>query len=179
MPNSMRLCLFVVATAAALSIMLAMSRMECDLKPWPLNGKAVVAFELVGTPEGADELLNGWTEQQRIAVGFSLGLDFLLMLSYGTSMTLGCLWAYRFWSDRKWRMKWLGMLIVAAQPIAALFDVMENVALLRQLLSSAESPWPEIARYCALMKFGALTLGALFMVVTAMGWLSRRWKPDD
>jgi hypothetical protein len=51
---------------------------------------------------------------------------------------------------------------------AALFDAVENYALLRVLLGAVESGYPAIASFCAIVKFGLIGFGIL---VALAGWL--------
>jgi hypothetical protein len=51
--------------------------------------------------------------------------------------------------------------------VTALFDAVENYALFQTLLGRADSSYPEIAAFCAIVKFGLLVFGIL---VALIGW---------
>jgi hypothetical protein len=57
--------------------------------------------------------------------------------------------------------------------VAAVFDAVENYALFQILLDRIVSPYPEIAFYCASIKFGLLSFGLLYALA---GWLLPRGK---
>jgi hypothetical protein len=97
---------------------------------------------------------------------FGLGLDYLFMPIYATALALGILlaagkhggWFAAFGA-------WLGWGAYAAM----LFDAAENYALARMLLvNQVWSPYPEVAAFCASVKFLLLILGLFFALA---GWL--------
>lgn len=160
--------------------MVVLTWMGRDLGTWPVQlgpfvlcVDGVVAFELAGDVESADKLLTSWGEAQLIVLGFSLGFDFLFILAYGTLMTLACLWASDVLDGgSRWRSR-LGWSIVVMQVGAAICDIAENGALMKQLLSDPVSPWPEIAFWCASVKFCALLLGLAYISLAGIIWLCK------
>ena len=96
---------------------------------------------------------------------FGLGIDYLFMPLYATALALGILLAacrHPGWFSGLGA--WLGWSAYAA----AIFDAMENYALVRMLvLNEVSTPYPEIAAWCATLKFGLLLLGLVYALV---GW---------
>jgi len=48
--------------------------------------------------------------------------------------------------------------------VAALADAVENVALLKMLVSAVVDPWPRIAWVSATIKFGIIAVGLAYVV---------------
>lgn len=144
----------------------------------------IVSFELAGTPFQAQAIIDSWNEMALLLssvegetvsgmvsrayafAAFGLGIDYLFMPVYATSLALGILLAAGRHDD--WFATfgaWLGW----GAYVAAIFDAVENYALARMLLmNQVWSPYPEVAAISATVKFGLLLLGLLYALV---GWL--------
>ncbi len=125
----------------------------------------VVAFELAHTPQRAALILSTWGEDGIAAAKKNTRLDYLFLLSYSNLIALGVVALYSNRSSGAWVL--LGRCLAWGQWMAALLDALENTALLRVLDGHAVSPWPELAFYCASVKF-ALVLAALFYLLAAL-----------
>ena len=53
----------------------------------------IVDFELAGSVQKAQAIIDAWNETDRIRAGFSLGFDYLYMPVYSTTIALACLLA--------------------------------------------------------------------------------------
>ena len=144
----------------------------------------IVSFELAGTPFQAQAIIDSWHEMAYLLSSvagepvpgmvsrayafavFGLGIDYLFMPVYATALALGILLAAG--RHKGWFAilgAWLGWGAYAA----ALFDAVENYALARMLLmNQVWSPYPEVAAFCATVKFGLLLLGLFYALV---GWI--------
>jgi hypothetical protein len=144
----------------------------------------IVSFEMAGTPFQAQAMLESWQEAAFLAsdvtgqpvlgmisrvysfAAFGLGLDYLFMPVYATALALGILLAAG--RHKGWFFTlgaWLGWTAY----VAALFDAVENYALVRMLLGhEVWSPYPELAAYSATLKFGLLLAGLIYVL---SGWL--------
>jgi len=122
----------------------------------------VLGLELAGSPEAAARLIAPWGREARVAAGFSLGLDYVFLFAYSTSLALGSLWAGSGFASQTIRQ--LGVALAWGQWLAGLFDAVENAALIEVLLGPIASPWPEIARAAALAKFGLVLVGNAFIL---------------
>ena len=149
----------------------------------------IVSFELAGTPFQAQAIIDSWHEASYLASSvagepvpglvsrayssavFGLGLDYLFMPIYATALALGILWAAS--KHGGWFAvfgAWLGW----GAYVAMLFDGLENYALARILLmNQVWSPYPQVAAYSAMVKFGLLFPGLFYALV---GWL---WPKTD
>lgn len=122
----------------------------------------IVDFELAGSVEKAQAIIDAWNPTDCIRAGFSLGFDYLYMPVYSTTIALACIMVASVLKKNVWQT--IGILLAWGLWIAALFDATENLALLTELLGNNVAPWPQIAQICATIKFGLIMLGLLYVV---------------
>lgn len=151
----------------------------------------IVSFELARTPQQARTIVDVWdgrttiyTEGENsnaittppgepfvynelpiIYAAFGLGIDYLFMPAYSLALAFGILLAMQ--KHTGW-IKSMGAVAGYGVFAAALFDAVENLALLQVLSGAYESSYPAIAAFCASIKFGLLIFG---LVVAIIGWL--------
>ncbi len=123
----------------------------------------IVDFELAGSVNKATDIITAWTPLERIHAGFSLGFDYLYMPIYSTTIALACVWASGVITLGAWRS--IGVMLAWGLWLAALFDAIENLALLGNLFGTPIDPYPQIAATCATLKFGLILLGLLYAIV--------------
>ena len=135
----------------------------------------IVSFELAGTVEKAVGILSSWNERSNpmgayfelmvyptpLYAAFGLGLDYLFMPMYAFALAFGTLLATS--KHRGW-LKSLGAVAGYGAFVAAVFDAAENYALFQILLGKVFSLYPEVAFYCALIKFILLIFGLMIAV---------------
>jgi hypothetical protein len=142
----------------------------------------IVSFELAGTPLAAREITESWKQLSLLLsasgepnpdivnvayvfAAFGLGLDYLFMPVYALALSFATLLAAQK------HVGWIHSLLVLAGYgafAAALFDVVENYALFQVLLGRVDASYPEIAAFCAAIKFSLI----LFCVLIALiGWI--------
>ena len=141
----------------------------------------IVSFELAGDPLAARAILESWNQLSTLlsATGkpnpdivnvayafaaFGLGLDYLFMPIYALALAFATLLVTQ---KHAVLLKSLAILAGYGAFAAALFDAVENFALLQILLGSVDSSYPEIAAFCATLKFGLLAFGILAALI---GW---------
>lgn len=122
----------------------------------------IVDFELAGSVAKATDILAAWNPLERIHAGFSLGFDFLYMPIYSTTLALACVWAATVFRSGAWQA--IGWALAWGAWLAALFDAIENLALISNLFSGPIEPYPQIAAVCAALKFGLILLGLLYVI---------------
>jgi hypothetical protein len=132
----------------------------------PLNTAAaplgIMSFEVAGSVTKAGEMLASWDADARVRAGFIQGLDFLFPLVYSTTFGLACSWAGGVLRSARWPLAALSIPLAWGQWLAALFDAIENIALVILLFGALASPWPEVAMLCACLKFGLLFIGLIY-----------------
>jgi hypothetical protein len=166
--------LFVVSMVPTFLLMLVQAVYSRRL--WTTAAPAgIVSLELAGTEARAGAIVASWDDGGRNAAISGLWLDFLYLLSYATTLVLGCAWSARHigrWSEGLsslgWHLAWLTVL-------AAIFDAVENVALLVQLYKKPRTPWPAVAFLCASAKFALLIVVVVFVFVGVVSWVANDW----
>lgn len=130
----------------------------------------IVSFEFAGDLTTARAIIEGWGEAARVQAAFNLGLDYLYLLIYGSTLALACLWVGTrgsrltlVWAER---MAWVAL-------AAAGLDAVENLALYQLLVGSFWPVWPVLAAGCAAVKFTAVGACVLFVLV-GYGLTARR-----
>lgn len=115
----------------------------------------IVSFELAHTSEAAAAMVDSWDSRARLFAAFGLGFDFLFMPFYATALSAGLLLAA---NRLKGNCHALANLLGWGAYLAIVFDAVENIALFSILLGSLGAN-PQIAFWCASIKFGLLLLG--------------------
>jgi hypothetical protein len=149
----------------------------------PAAPNGIVSFELAGSPLQAKVITDEWKRSSLLLsqvagqanpdivnipytfATFGLGLDYLFMPLYAFALAFATLLAAG--RHGGW-FKSLGAVAGYGAFAAAVFDAVENYALFQILLGRVFSPYPEIAYYCASLKFGLLLIGLLYAMA---GWL--------
>lgn len=122
----------------------------------------IVSFELAGDPASAQRMVDSWDARARSYAGFSLGIDFLYLLLYSTTIALACLWASDVFRGRGLALARAGVPIAWGAWLAGLLDGVENCALAVLLLGSVRAPWPAVAWWCAVPKFILIGAGLVY-----------------
>ena len=128
----------------------------------------IVSFELAGDVSQARQIIASWSDSARLYAAFSLGLDFLYLVTYSTTIGLACVWVADISRVRKWSLAGLGVPLAWGLWLAALFDAIENVGLAVILLSTIGEPWPLVARWCAIIKFSLIIIGLIYALGNAL-----------
>jgi hypothetical protein len=156
-----------------LAIMLVMNQMGA-----PLTTEAapagIVSYELAGSVDQAQKILASWDISAREYAAFGLGFDYLFMVAYSLTIALGCVWGGAVLMPRRWPLAGLAVPLAWGAWLAAVLDAVENLALTWMLFNMPASPWPELARICALFKFAFVLLGIVYILYALLaGLLSR------
>ena len=134
----------------------------------PAAPNGIVSFELAGTPQKAESILQSWDSRAQLFASFSLGIDYLFMLTYGLTISLAVLMAGE---KHGGKFAQLGALLGWGILLAGLLDAIENLALWRILIGVGTNSCPRIASISATIKFVLILLGLLF---TLAGWVWRK-----
>ena len=155
---------FLALLVLSLLVMAGMFLLDRPLKTTaaPLG---IVSLELAGNQSQAQEILQSWGPQQQTYAGLSLGLDYLYLLSYSSTISLGCVLVARRLANRAAKFSSAGVFLSWTQAAAALLDAVENYALIRLLLGAQEELWPTLAWWCAVPKFVIVALGLVYLLV--------------
>ena len=167
-PAPKRVALFRLFFALTLGLFAVFNFLDEPLRT-PASPAGIVCYELARTPEAADAMLKAWDASDRLVLAFGLGFDFLFMPVYATALSLSVLIA----AGRRRGGGWsgLGLVLAWGALIATGFDAAENMALFHILLTGPNSLAPQLAFWCATIKFILLLLGVFYAL---FGWLFRQ-----
>ena len=158
-PQGKRLATFLLLLVAtvALSVILRV------IGPSTPN---IVDFELAGSIGRASSIINAWDIAAQLRASLGLGLDYLFMPVYSTTIALACIWGASVLSGRKLRA--LGMSLAWGLWLAAIFDALENIALIVMLFGTVADPYPQMASICATCKFSLIILGLVYILIAGI-----------
>lgn len=170
-PRSLRMPLILLLVGLTLTTMVALNATGKAL----VTGAApsgIVSYEFAGDVANASKIIDSWNESSRIYAGFNLGLDYLYLALYSTSIAMALLWS----SDRLAR-RWVILIAIGlawGQWLAATLDAIENAALFLMLVRAPAEPWPQVAWLCASIKFTLVAAGLLWALVALILHLAAR-----
>lgn len=126
--------------------------------------RGIVSFELAGSIEKAGQILKEWGPPGKARATLSLGLDYLFLFVYALFISLSCVRIARYFKFKYAFLAVWGVGLGWAQFLAALLDAIENLALINLAFGSQRESWPIIAKWCALVKFGIVGAGLLYIL---------------
>ena len=136
---------------------------EAPLKNEVCKG-GIVSFELAKDLDKTVKILDSWDVNAKINMSLSLGFDFLFIMVYSSFIALlifnvnTTLWEKRTFYK-------VGNLLIGLIFIAALFDIVENIALIKLLNGSLEQIWSSVAFYFASAKFTIILISIAYLLV--------------
>ena len=130
--------------AATVVVMVAMWLLDQPLRT-AAAPYGIVSFELAGDVSTAHAILDSWDGRARSAAGVGLGLDYLFLALYSTTLALACRRIAHRFVLRGSALAAVGHALAWGQWAAAACDGAENFALIRMLLDGAHAPWPSVA----------------------------------
>lgn len=160
-PQESRKPLFITFLILTLTLFAVFRILDVPLQTdYAPNG--IVSFELAGAPQNAAHMVLTWSGEAMLNAAFGLGIDYLFMPIYAFALAFSTLLAAG--RHGGW-LRSLGVVAGFGAFAAPLFDAVENFALFKILSGAFQSPYPEIAFYCALIKFGLLVFGLLVAIL--------------
>lgn len=163
---------FFVTLALTLLLLVVLQQINAPLRS-AAAPSGIVAYELAGTLTATRAILASWDAAARVSAGLSLGLDYLFMAAYASSIGLSCVLASQCFAARsRWRR--LGSVLAWGLLLAAALDALENYALIHLLLGSASASLPVVARLAALIKFALVGLGMIYALLAGAFSLRQR-----
>lgn len=127
----------------------------------------IIAFELAGTIENANQMVAQWEALNAIPLKkFSLFFDYIFILGYAGSLFL----VFQEWwkrTDKKWIMYFSYVPI-----LAGILDGIENLGLLQIIYGEGTQFSASLAFYCASVKFALLLPSILLMLY----YLFVKWR---
>ncbi len=123
----------------------------------------IFSFELAGSLDKSVEIINSWSPLAKTFAGLNLGYDFLFLLIYTLFISL----LIHKINERLWTGKAfyrIGELLIWSMFITAIFDAIENVALIKLLIGSYKEYWASVAYFFAISKFMLIGISLLYLI---------------
>jgi len=134
----------------------------------------IISYELAGDITTAQNILDSWDEHARLTAALVQGIDFLFIPVYVATIGVGCGWAAYMIQRKRWPLSSLGTILAWAIIVAGIFDIIENIALIKMLLGHINTPLPQIAFWCAAAKFVLIILGLSYIAYGALAaWIRK------
>jgi len=124
----------------------------------------ITSFELAKDLDQTVKILDSWDTKAKISMSLSLGFDFLFLLIYSSFIAL---LIYNI-NESLWKKKSFyrfGNLLIVLIFVAAFFDVIENIALMKLLLGDLKQIWSSIAYYSAFIKFTIVLICIIYLLI--------------
>jgi hypothetical protein len=139
----------------------------------------VVSFEVAGSVENAQKIIASWDANAQLRASFGLGLDYLFMVVYASTIAFGCGISANSLRKQGWPLAEWGHLLAWGGILAALLDAVENIALTILLWGTLANPWPAMARWCAIFKFFLIFIGIVYVIYGGVVALVERLSPTE
>ena len=160
--NSARKRAIIITLVMSAILLLAMRTLDAPLRTHSAPG-GIVSFELAKNYEVSRHILGSWSAAAKLNAALSLGLDFLFLIVYALFLSLSCIQIAAAHKDDHPIIFRVGIVLAWAQFLAAILDVIENLALINLLLNSSHRWLPFLARWCAIVKFSIVGAGLIFI----------------
>ncbi len=135
----------------------------------------IVSFEFAKDLENSKAMINSWNAQSTKAAYSSLVLDFLFLIVYSTFIGLLIHKIIKQTKENSFISN-LGVLFIWGVFLAALFDVIENIALLNLLSGNLNQVWSTLAYYFAIAKFSILAIAIIYILINSALLLIRKLR---
>ena len=143
---------------------------DVALNPNSGYSRPIIALEF--RADLAPQIFTSWDEITRGKLRQALIWDYLFLFLYPAVIATACFIAGSY-LDRNGILSFrVTIVVMALQLVAGVLDAIENYALLQVLDGAIRSSWPQLARYCATVKFGLVVLGFGYAVILGGGiWI--------
>ena len=162
----------LVITSLVTSAMVLVGRPLSENKAVAPDG--IISYELARDTSESRAILDAWGEKRRVRAAFSLGLDFLFILAYATTTSLGCVMASGLFAGQTFAgrrlLALLGIALAWGQAVAGILDGVENTALMVMMLDSVSEPLRLTAYWSAWVKFKLVYAGLLYALAGGVFW---------
>ncbi len=162
--NSVLWPTLLIALILSVLLLIAMSLVDRSLKT-SAAPSGIVSFELAGSLNKGQKILESWNTQGKMYAALSLGVDYLFMIVYALFISTADVLIARRLIPKYVLWGKLGYILGWSQFLAAFLDAIENFVLIRLLLGSQIEAWPVIARWCAVVKFAIVGAGLIYILV--------------
>jgi hypothetical protein len=137
-----------------------------------VTGESIVDFELAGSVDRATDILAAWESEDVIGDAKAIQVfDLVYPLIYSFALAGLCVGAAGAWRRRGydgWARIGIAMAWVAFA--AAAFDYVENLGLMISLWDEPHSPWPQVSKAAAIVKFTGIYASLAYALTGIVAW---------
>lgn len=126
--------------------------------------QGIVSYELAGSPERVQAVLDSWNAGAKRSAAFSLGLDFLFIFLYAPGIAIACMLSAEVLRVKHLPLSSLGAPLAWGMAGAGLLDILENIGLGWMLLRRVAEPWPVVSAGSAALKFALVAATLLYLI---------------
>jgi len=130
----------------------------------------IVSFELAKDISVSKNILNSWDDNAKANAGLSLGFDFLFLMVYSSFIAL-LIYKISIRLQKGKVFYKLGNVFIYLIFIAAFFDIIENIALIKLLKGDLNQIWASTAYYFAMFKFILILICLLYIIINWLAYL--------
>lgn len=142
----------------------------------PLTTRDIVKFEVAKTLPRAEQILTEWTLSGKVEKARqSIQMDYLFIILY-TAGFITCVLLLSKLSKHDLLRK-TGRFITILLPIAAVCDVVENIAMTRSLAGHLSGFNVTLAYDMAVAKFTIIILTLIFLFICLLFWIGSKFAP--
>ena len=161
----------------SLILLIVLNRVDVPLKTGAAP-QGIVSFELAGSPDASLRMMQSWDAEAKMYAAFSLGIDYLFMISYALFLSLLCLRLAVKFKGKRFLFN-AGVLLGYGLWLAAALDAVENFALFRLLFGSGNLGYVSLASGCASVKFALVLLSFVYLTAGGFFLLLYRGKQNN
>jgi hypothetical protein len=142
----------------------------------PLTTKEIVKFEVAKHLPKAERMLFEWKLEGKMEKARdSVYADFLFIILYSGCLITGVLLVSRL--SKHILLLRTGRFISLLIPVAAVCDVVENMAMLKTLNGAGSAFYVMLTYDMAVAKFSIIILALIFVFICVLFWIGSRFTP--
>jgi hypothetical protein len=142
----------------------------------PLASRDIIKFEVAKTLPVAERIMTEWKQAGKFEKAQqSITVDYLFIVLYGAGFIICVLLLSRLSNHELLRKT--GRFITVLVPIAAVCDVIENIAMTRTLNGAASNFYVALAYDMAVAKFSIIIITLIFLLICLLFWIGSRFAP--
>lgn len=132
----------------------------------------VISFELAKDLDQSLKIMNSWDINAKLNMSLSLGFDFLFLFAYSSFIALLIFNINnKLWKNKPFYK--IGKVLIISIFLAAFFDIIENIALIKLLLGDLKQVWSSVAYYFASIKFLIVFICIIYLL---LNWILLLFK---
>jgi hypothetical protein len=134
----------------------------------------ILTLEFAATHAEAKRILVVWGDAGVAAARLQTQIDFAYLATYGIMIALACGLAVAIWAKRSTLFGWIGVALSWGGLAAALFDSVENGAILTFIGGGGSDALARLMTLCATLKFALVFAALCYALFGAAFWIGDR-----